>query len=265
MGDHASLYNLAMLVEYDGSKFCGFQKQGLLVRTIQGELEQALSNFANQSIEVITSGRTDSGVHAVHQVINFKTSVERKLNNWVRGVNALLPKDIVIKDVVVVGDTFNSRFSAVFRTYHYYLQLSPVRPVILYNKVGWYHAALDVELMQSACQLLIGEQDFSSFRAANCQAQNPVRNLTHASIEVKNNLLRFEFRANAFLYHMIRNIVGALIYVGNGKITLNQFMEVITVKNRRSAPPTFMPDGLYLVNVEYLEQIFSRQNIAWLY
>lgn len=256
--------NLAMLIEYDGANYYGFQKQPS-VRTLQGKLEKALSTFANARIEIVTAGRTDAKVHAAYQVINFKTQVVRDLHNWVRGVNALLPVDIVVKQVVHVTDDFSARFSAICRTYHYYLQAGGVRPAILHSKIGWYHANLDHELMQMACEMLRGEHDFTSFRAANCQAKNPVRNLSVATVALKNNLLRFEFSANAFLYHMVRNMVGALIYVGNGKLTLDQFQELIKARNRKSAPPTFMPDGLYLVDVEFNEPVFPRGSLEWLF
>ncbi|MBP9743556.1 MAG: tRNA pseudouridine(38-40) synthase TruA [Burkholderiales bacterium] len=256
--------NLAMLIEYDGANYYGFQKQPS-VRTLQGKLEKALSIFANFPIEIITAGRTDTKVHATYQVINFKTHIVRELHSWVRGVNALLPHDIVVKQVVVVPNDFNARFSAICRTYHYYLQVGNVRPAILHSKIGWYHANLDLELMQVACDMVRGEHDFTSFRAANCQAKNPVRNLSWANLAIKNNLLRFEFSANAFLYHMVRNMVGALIYVGNGKLTLDQFQELIKVRNRKFAPPTFMPDGLYLVDIEFNQPVFPRANLDWLF
>ncbi len=259
------MLTLALLIEYDGTGFYGFQKQGPGVRTIQFELEKVLSVFANEKIDVITSGRTDTGVHATYQVISFTTTAKRELYNWIRGINALLPKDIIIRAAVNVDAEFNARFSAISRTYHYYLRVDPVRPAILYKKVGWYYAPLDCVSMQAAGQQLVGKQDFSSFRAADCQAKNPVRNLSYFNMSRKNNLIRFEFTANAFLYHMVRNIVGALIYVGNGKLSQQGFAELITAKKRTLAPPTFMPDGLYLTHIEYKSVIFAPDNNDWLF
>lgn len=260
--------NIALLIEYSGSKFAGFQRQKDFP-SIQEHLETALSRFANHDIQVITAGRTDAGVHALGQVINFVTTARRELSSWVRGVNALLPEDIAIKQATYVPDIFNARFNAISRTYHYYLLVSPTRPAILEGKVGWYYKPLNLGFMEEACQLLLGKHDFSSFRAANCQALTPVRNMITArvkqidsflmtdSITSKQVLLRFEFTANAFLYHMVRNLVGALIYIGNGKLSLTQFADIINQKNRVKAPPTFMPDGLYLHSVAYNPPIFK--------
>ena len=260
-----NLFTLALLIEYDGANFFGFQKQGIAFRTIQFELEQALSKFANHKIEVITSGRTDTGVHATHQVISFTTTAKRELYSWIRGINALIPKDIAIRDAVYVDSNFNARFSAFSRTYHYYLLVDPVRPSILRSKVGWYHAPLNIAAMQNAGEYLIGNKDFSSFRAANCQANSPIRNLTHFALSQKNSILRFEFTANAFLYHMVRNMVGALIYVGNDKLSISGFSDLIESQKRKLAPPTFMPDGLYLTNIKYQNNLFNSDNNSWLF
>ena len=258
-------YNLALLIEYDGANFFGFQKQGTAFRTIQFELEQALSQFANHKIEIITSGRTDTGVHATHQVVSFTTSAKRELYSWIRGINALIPKDIAIRDAVYVDSNFNARFSAFSRTYHYYLLVDSVRSAILRGKVGWYYAPLNITAMQSAGEYLIGNKDFSSFRAANCQANSPIRNLTNFGLSQKNNILRFEFTANAFLYHMVRNMVGALIYVGNDKLSISGFNNLIQAQKRNLAPPTFMADGLYLTDVKYLDNPFSADDKRWLF
>ena len=256
--------NIAMVVEYDGSSFCGFQKQAQGIRTIQGELELALSTFTNERVDIITSGRTDTGVHATYQVINFKTQVKRPLQNWMRAVNSLLPKDIVIRDIVVVDDEFYARF-ALNRTYHYYVVVDPIRPAILRGKVGWCHTPLDVNSMIMAQKILLGEKDFTSFRAAGCQAKNPVRNMTNVGISLRSNLIRFEFTANAFLYHMVRNMVGALIFVGKGTLSLAEFVQMVDACSRKYAPPTFMPDGLYLVGVEYTNMKFNYVPADWIY
>lgn len=256
--------NLAMLVEYDGSAFYGFQKQKTF-RSIQGELESVLSHFANSKIDIVTSGRTDTGVHATHQIINFKTYARREPYSWVRGINSLLSKDIAIKAVRSVSDDFSARFSAISRTYQYYLLADPVRPAILRGKIGWYYMPLDLHKMEEALQFLIGKIDFSCFRASDCQANNPVRTMSQAIIAKRHNIIKLEFTANAFLYHMIRNIVGALIYVGNGKLSIQGFSDLIESKNRKLAPPTFMADGLYLTHVEHKELVFPRSTQEWLF
>lgn len=263
--DNINSTNIALLVEYDGSNFLGFQKQDSNIRTVQRELELALSIFTNNPVDIITSGRTDTKVHATYQIVNFLTSVKREMYGYVRGINALLPKDIVIRKAAIVDNKFNARFDAISRTYHYYLRVDPVRSAILKSKVGWYHSMLDYSKMLLAGNELVGLKDFSSFRAANCQAKNPIRNLTSFELHKKHNLFRFEFTANAFLYHMVRNMVGALVYVGNGKLSIEGFKKLIDAKNRKLSPPTFMPDGLYLTKVEYLSQPFTFDPDMWLF
>ena len=247
---------IAMVVEYDGTNYFGWQKQKTFV-SVQETLEVALSKFAAHQIDIITAGRTDSGVHARYQVISFLTTAQRELYGWMRGVNALLPTDIVVQDVVYVSNDFDARYSAISRTYKYYLYQNIVRSAVLNKKVGWYHASLDIDRMCEASKLLIGQHDFSSFRASECQAINPVRDLSVFDISEHNDIICFEVTANAFLHHMIRNIVGALVYVGNGKLSIAGLREVILSKNRKLAPPTFMPDGLYLTHVQYKEDIFK--------
>lgn len=273
--------NIALQLEYNGSYFYGFQKQKDR-RTIQAELEKALSKFANHKVEVITAGRTDTGVHAINQVVNFTTTATRELHGWARGVNALLPDDIAIKKAVVVPDSFNARFDAISRTYHYYLCIRASRLGLLNRQVGWYYASLDIEKMMEACRLLQGRHDFSSFRAADCQANTAIRNMLSCGLQIEQNgiyadlnttmykdtpdedgdhpyravMLCFDFTANAFLYHMVRNLVGALLYVGNGKLSIDGFKELLISRDRKLAPPTFMPDGLYLASVNYAKDIF---------
>lgn len=257
-------YNVAMVVEYDGSNFYGFQKQAGGIRTTQGELERALQLFSKQKIDIATSGRTDTGVHALYQVINFKTELKRPSHGWMMGVNSFLPRDVVIRDCTFVHDEFYARY-AISRTYHYYLWINPIRPALLNGKVGWFYGKLDIDAMNEALAYLIGELNFSSFRAAGCQANHPVRTMYKANLSVRGDMLRFEFCANAFLYHMVRNMVGALVYVGKGTITIKRFKEIVDSKSRIYAPPTFMPDGLYLVGVEYPEQHFKYTISDWLF
>ena len=251
--------NIALVVEYDGAQFFGFQKQKQNFRTIQEELEKALSKFANHEINITTAGRTDTGVHALFQVVNFKTDAKRQMYGWMRGVNALLPDDIVIHEAVIVPEDFDARFSAISRSYKYYLLQDRAASAILCGKLGLYYKKLDVESMRVAGEYLIGLHDFSAFRASDCQANTPTRNLTCFNLSWQGNLLCFEFTANAFLYHMIRNIIGALVYVGVGKLSVAEFKKLFLSKDRTKAPPTFMPDGLYLSHVAYKEEYFSYQ------
>jgi tRNA pseudouridine38-40 synthase len=254
--------NIACLVEYSGENYFGFQRQNSTIKTIQYHLEDSLSRFAKEPISIIVAGRTDTGVHATHQVINFKTNVERGSNNWIRGANSFLPPDICLKDILEVDVDFNARFDAIDRTYQYYLYNDPVRPAILNQKVGWYFQPLDIETMQLASKCLIGNNDFSSFRATGCQANNPIRDMKEVKIyQYTSKIICFEFRANSFLYHMIRNIVGALVYVGKGNISVKQFEELLLNKDRTKSPPTFMADGLYLTNINYKNKIFNLRII----
>jgi tRNA pseudouridine38-40 synthase len=190
-------------------------------------------------------------VHAAAQVAHFDSMVERDENAWVRGTNTGLPPALRVLWSRAVPDDFHARYSARSRTYRYLLLNEPVAPAVMRDRVGWYHRPLDLVLMQEAMRSLLGEHDFSAFRDAQCQAKSPVRNLAEATVERSGNLFTFTFRANAFLHHMIRNIVGSLVYVGAGKHPPSWIAELMASRDRRNAAPTFMPDGLYLAGVEY--------------
>lgn len=260
-----SIYqNIALVVEYDGSNYCGFQKQ-VSTPNIQSNLEKALSEFCNQSIITTCAGRTDTKVHALYQVINFTTLAKRELHSYIKGINALLPKDIAIKDAKIVTPEFDARRSAISRTYHYYLNLNPVRSAIMHNKVGFFYQELDLDLINQALKYLEGTHDFSAFRASDCQAKSPIRNMHKCNLTQINNMLRFEFSADGFLYHMIRNIMGALIYLGIHKLNLDEFKQLLLDKDRSKAPPTFMPDGLYLVDVAYPNKNFDYIISPWIF
>ncbi len=241
---------IALVLEYDGSHYCGWQSQPAGC-SIQDALEAALSQIAQEKIRIITAGRTDTGVHALYQVIHFDTQIQRPISAWVRGVNALLAHDIAVLWAAEVSDEFHARYSARERRYLYLLLNQPVRPGINNNKVGWYHQSLEVEKMQVAANILIGEHDFSSFRAAECQAKSPIRTITQLNITRRGNLLMFDLRANAFLQHMVRNIIGCLVYVGKGKYPSEWMHELLNNGNRAYAAPTFSPAGLYLAGVRY--------------
>lgn len=237
-------------VEYAGTGFLGWQTQAS-GRTVQACLEGALTAIAGHAVRVHCAGRTDAGVHATAQVIHFDTSAKRPLNAWVRGVNSQLPGDIAVKWTCEVGVDFHARFSAISRRYRYVLYNSPVRPAILSGRAGWFHLPLDESAMAEAAGLLIGLHDFSSFRAAGCQARSPVKHLYEAAVRRDGDYLTFDFWGNAFLHHMVRNIVGALVYVGKGAHPPHWVAELLAARNRRDAAPTFPADGLYLCGVEY--------------
>jgi tRNA pseudouridine38-40 synthase len=241
---------IALGLEYDGTPFCGWQTQpgGC---GVQDHVQRALSQFAAQPIEVIAAGRTDTGVHATAQVVHFDASVERESQAWVRGTNTFLTPAARVVWAAPVSDAFHARYGALSRTYVYLLVNEPVAPAILNGKVGWFHRPLDVAAMAEAARSLLGEHDFSAFRDAQCQAKSPVRDLREVRLERTANTIAFTFRANAYLHHMIRNIVGSLVYVGAGRQPPSWIAELLASRDRRLAAPTFAPDGLYLAGVEY--------------
>jgi tRNA pseudouridine38-40 synthase len=241
---------IALGVEYDGKPYCGWQSQAVGL-TVQDTLQQALSQIAAAPVSVIAAGRTDTGVHALEQVVHFDTTANRPLTAWVRGVNALLPSSIVVHWAHAVPDEFHARFSAQGRSYQYLLINRPVRSAIHAGKMGWFHAPLDLDAMRRAAQCLLGEHDFSAFRAAECQAKSPVKSMYKLDISVDGEMLVFDLAANAFLHHMVRNIVGCLVYVGKGKYSPEWLADVLESRERRLAAPTFAPDGLYLRRISY--------------
>jgi len=248
---------IALGVEYDGAHFCGWQSQPSGCG-VQDALEGAIAKIAQHEIRVHAAGRTDTGVHALMQVVHFDTQTERPDNAWVRGVNAFLPNTVRVIWAHTVSDDakhgFHARFSARKRSYEYLLVNAPVAPAILANKAGWYHLPLDLQAMQAGVKYLVGEHDFSAFRASECQAASPVRTLQEADITAHNHKFIFRFSANAFLQHQVRNMMGALIYVGNGKYPPSFIKALLTQKDRTLSPPTFSPNGLYLTGVEYEAQ-----------
>ena len=241
---------IALGVEYDGRPFCGWQSQAE-GQTVQDTLQNALGQIAQQPVSITAAGRTDAGVHALEQVVHFDTVAERPLSAWVRGVNALLPDSIAVRWAHPVPDEFHARFSAHGRSYRYLLLNRSVRSAVQAGKVGWFHLPLNVAAMQTAGQLLLGEHDFSAFRAAECQAKSPVKNLRQLDIRREGEMLIFDLSADAFLHHMVRNIIGCLVYVGKGKYPDGWLAEVLASRERRRAAPTFAPDGLYLRRIQY--------------
>ena len=218
---------------------------------MQDALVPALAAIAGEPVGVTAAGRTDRGVHAAGQVAHFDTGASRPLTAWVRGVNAFLPESMSVLWAHPVGEQFHARFSARSRTYRYRLLNRPVRPAIAARYVGWYHAPLDLDAMREAARALVGEHDFSAFRAAECEAATPVRTVHSIAIEPSGEEIHFVIRANAFLHHMVRNIVGTLVYVGNGRHSVAWVAELLASRDRARAAPTFAPEGLYLERVEY--------------
>lgn len=243
----------ALGIEYDGANFSGWQSQpgG---NTVQDALEMALASIAAAPVRVACAGRTDAGVHALGQVVHFDSPVDRSPTAWVRGVNAHLPPQVAVRWAVPVDVDFHARFSARGRSYRYVLLNRSTRPGVLNGRVGWCHQPLDLAAMQGAAACLIGEHDFSSFRAAECQAKSPVKTMYHFKIVRDGDLIRFDCSANAFLHHMVRNLVGALVYVGMGRQPVDWMAELLALCDRRVAAPTFSPHGLYLTGVAYDER-----------
>lgn len=252
---------IALGVEYDGSAFCGWQSQ-LAVPTVQDKLQAALSRIADDTIAVTAAGRTDTGVHALEQVAHFDTLVERPPTAWVRGANALLPDSIAVLWAHTVPDEFHARFSAQARSYRYLLLNRPVRSAMQHGKAGWFHAPLELKTMRAAAQHLLGEHDFSAFRCSECQAKTPVKNLARLDITQQGEMFVFDLTANAFLHHMVRNIIGCLVYVGKGKHPPSWILDVLQSRERSFAAPTFAPDGLYLRHITYDARFGLPQSAA---
>lgn len=251
------LKRLVLGVQYDGSCWQGWQTQPN-GNTVQDVLEHALSAFSKSAVSTSCAGRTDAGVHAIEQVVHFDTTLSRTMHSWLNGVNAFLPSSIVVRWVKEVPfsdpdahDNFHARFSAYARTYHYILYNNPIRSPLWSKRAGWVFRPLDVNTMRRAAKYLIGEHDFTTFRAASCQAKSPVKHMYDVQIRQKGDLILLSFHANAFLHHMIRNIVGALIVVGLKKQEPEWISHLLESCNRGLSAPTFMPDGLYLAKINY--------------
>jgi tRNA pseudouridine38-40 synthase len=250
---------IAACVEYDGTAYCGWQRLSH-APSVQETVEKALSTIANQSIEVVCAGRTDSGVHAVGQVIHFETNVIRTMRSWLRGTNSNLPDDIALRWVKQVDDDFHARFSAYERQYRYIILNRKARPALQNKHVTWVFDPLDVKIMHQAAQLLLGEKDFSSFRASGCQARHAMREILSVHVVRDDELIYIDIVANAFLHHMVRNIVGTLIEVGRGKRSVEQFANLIVLKDRNQADMTAAAKGLYFVSVSYPEVFAIPKN-----
>ena len=241
---------IALGVEYDGSGFCGWQSQAG-GGAVQDALEAALSQVADAPTRVVCAGRTDAGVHATGQVVHFDTEAVRPDTAWVRGVNSHLPDTVTVRWAQAVTDDFHARFSARGRRYRYLLLNRPERPGLMAKRAGWFHRPLDADAMGIAAGFLLGEHDFSAFRSVECQARSPVKTLRRADVMRHGDMLVFDFEASAFLHHMVRNIVGSLVYVGKGTHAPSWLEEILAGRNRACAAPTFAANGLYLAGVDY--------------
>jgi len=241
---------VALNVEYDGTDFCGWQSQKDC-RSVQQEVELAISTVADQSVDVVCAGRTDAGVHATGQVIHFDSDAVRSERNWVLGCNANLPRDISISWAKAVTDDFHARFSATARSYRYVILNRMTRSAIYRNRVSWHHQSLDEKRMSQAATSFLGEHDFTSFRAIACQANHAVRTMHEISVKRQGDFIILDVKANAFLHHMVRNIAGTLIAIGEGIQKPGWVEELLELKDRAQAGITAPSHGLYLANVEY--------------
>jgi tRNA pseudouridine38-40 synthase len=241
---------IAAILEYDGSNFSGWQRQEQ-ARSVQAAVEAALSKVADHPIHVTVAGRTDAGVHAAGQTIHFDTSARRSEYSWVRGTNTHLPPDVALLWAAPVDEGFHARYSATGRHYHYVILNRPIRPTYLARRVTHEYRLLDVVPMQAATKYLIGEHDFTSFRAMECQAKSPVRVLRGLEVQRHGEYVHIRVHANAFLHHMVRNLTGVLMTIGAGEREPGWAREVLAARDRRAGGVTASPDGLYLASVTY--------------
>lgn len=251
-----AMQRVALGLSYDGFPWLGWQTQpnGL---TVQDQVEKALAQFVGAPVATICAGRTDTGVHALNQVIHIDPPVFRDTTAWVRGLNSFLPPSIAIQWASPVSTAFNARFSALSRTYVYIIINTPVRQPLWANRAGWCFRPLDVTRMQQAAQCLVGRHDFSSFRSSQCQAASPVREMDALTVVRARDFVIVTLRANAFLHHMVRNIVGQLVLVGQGKHEPARVAQVLAARDRTVAAPTFSAAGLYLSQVQYPRELLD--------
>ena len=245
-----NVYYHALVMEYYGKNYCGWQKQ-FHTPSVQEAIEQALSQIADQPVNTVCAGRTDSGVHATGQVLSFETNTKRPLRAWQFGVNALLPVDIKVVAAYYVDKNFNARLSALYRRYNYLIYQRKIPSALFSGNSTWIPYTLDINQMNRACQYLLGEQNFSAFRSSQCQSKSTFRNIHHAFFKQKEEHIIFDIQANAFLHHMVRNIVGTLIEIGRGQKSPIWIKNLLWQKDREKSGKTAPAKGLYLVSVDY--------------
>lgn len=248
-----AVIRIAMGIEYDGSAFHGWQLQDNQ-RTVQGQLERAIGRVADHAVCAHCAGRTDAGVHAIEQVIHFDTRAERSKRSWVLGTNVNLPPDVNVLWASPVNAEFHARFSATARHYLYRILSRPTRSSLLRNQTVWVHRALDPDVMCRAGSDLVGEHDFSSFRALGCQAKSPVRHVHYISLERCGEVLELRIGADGFLHHMVRNIAGVLMAIGFGDQPVSWVRELLRIRDRRHGGVTAPPQGLYFLRADYPEE-----------
>ena len=242
---------VALVLEYDGAAYHGWQLQKSGVPSVEAELTRAVSKVANEPVDLVCAGRTDAGVHGSYQVVHFDTQAERDRRSWVMGINTALPASIAVHWAGNAPEPFHARFSAVYRRYRYVIFNSPVRPALLAPQVSWTFRPLDENRMQKAAGHLEGEHDFSAFRAAGCQSRSPWRFVEFVRVRRRGDYVVIDVQANAFLHHMVRNFAGALMAVGQGRYPPEWIAEVLAGQDRRKAGVTAPSAGLYLVDVGY--------------
>lgn len=241
-------------IEYSGTAYSGWQRQKH-APSIQQHVEDAIGYVADHRVQLVCAGRTDAGVHALEQVAHFETTAQRDQRAWLLGSNCRLPRDIRIKWVLAVDDSFHARFSAIARSYRYIILNSPVASALLHDRASWEYRPLNHQTMHEAAQVLLGEHDFSAFRAAGCQAKSATRCIQKIELLRQDDLIYLDIRANAFLYHMVRNIAGSLMAVGRGEHSIEWFSNVFAGGDRNMAEVTAPATGLYFLHAHYPDQI----------
>jgi len=250
-----ALFRYALGIEYAGARYHGWQSQREeQVATVQETLEEALSKIACHPVSVICAGRTDTGVNGCYQVVHFDAQVERPTRAWVMGTNTKLPDDIAVLWARPVSDQFHARFGAMERRYRYVIYSAEVKPAVLSRGVTWTHKKLSIDRMQQAAVHLVGEHDFTSYRAVACQAKSPVKTVKSLEVYQRGQLIVIDICANAFLHHMVRNIAGVLMKIGSGEAEVDRSREVLEARNRRLGGVTAPPWGLYFVDVKYPQE-----------
>lgn len=252
---------VALIIEYDGTEYHGWQEQTGL-KTVQGAVEAAISSVADHEVKVVCAGRTDTGVHATHQVVHFDSHKDRNIRAWIYGVNSSLPKDVCVRWGREVADDFHARYKAISRSYRYVIFNSSIRPALLRSNVTWQYRQLNHELMHAAAQHLIGEHDFNAYRSVECQARHPRRNVMEINVIRNKDIITIDITANAFLHHMVRNITGVLMAIGSGRKPVSWAKEVLQSRDRKLGAETASPYGLYLVGVTYPEEFQVKSNLS---
>lgn len=245
-------YTLAIAIEFLGTHYYGWQRQKEVLG-VQEALETAISKVANETVEVVAAGRTDASVHASNMIAHFVTHAYRPAHNWLRGVNSLLPDDIALRWIQPMPDGFHARFDAIARRYRYITLNQAHRPAILNHQVTHIYDPLDLAAMQTAAANIVGTHDFSSYRAAACQSNQPVRHVSHAHLFAHGPFIVFDIQADGFLHHMVRNLMGTLHAIGKHELQPSDFLTILAKKDRTIAPPTASGDGLYFINAYYPE------------